>query len=142
MEQENERDVDEILALIEDCKCSRGRDCNESRPPIYGPWSNEIKTWDQANALLRSTTWTPPQPDATIPQSDEDKLMWAKRLYNAMMDFTHVHDKGDGKKKNYLLQGIYSQGEIELACWHAVVRDSRLQQERKKMRLHILGCRR
>jgi hypothetical protein len=129
LERTNETEVDETLSLIEDCKCSRGRDCEESRPQRYGTWSNEIKTWDQANALLRSATWTPPQPDATVPQSDADKLMWAKRLYHAMMDFKHIHDKGDGKKKNYLLQGIYSQREIELACWHAVVRDSHLQQD-------------
>lgn len=133
LERINERDVDGITSLTEDCKCSKGRDCKDSRPSNYGPWSNEIKTWDQANALLRSTTWTPPQPDATIPQSDAGKLMWAKRLYNAIIDFKHVHDKRDGKKKNYLLQGIYSQREIELACWNAVVRDPRSWQDIKEI---------
>jgi len=49
--------------------------------------------------MLRSITWTPPQLDATVPQSDADKLKWAKRLYNSMIDFKHVHDNDNGKKK-------------------------------------------
>jgi len=105
------------------CACSRGKDVPFAADPKYVPWTNQFPTWTSARPHLKKPNWMPPQSDDTIPRTDEEARVWAQRLHVAIMDGSHVHDNVNASgKNNHLIRALYTQQEIELACWKAVVR--------------------
>jgi len=105
------------------CTCSRGKDVSFGGDPKYVSWTNQFPTWASARPHLKKPNWTPPQSDDTIPRTDEEARVWVQRLHAAIMDGSHVHDNVNASgKNNHLIRALYTQQEIELACWKAVVR--------------------
>lgn len=106
-------------------KCKKGKPNNFAQNPKYGPWSNKFSTWNQARAVIKETNWITPTGDHTIPRTDEEKLEWVRRLFAAIMDGRHVHDKWHANaKNNKLLKADLEQDDVEVGCWKAVVSSS------------------
>ncbi|KAF9690740.1 hypothetical protein EKO04_011436 [Ascochyta lentis] len=75
--------------------------------------------------------WRSPNPDDTVPQTDEERDHWVVKMLKAMQDTSKCKDNKDGFSflKRWRHADYYNVQEMEKVCWHMLDIAERLHAE-------------